>query len=175
MKSHHPLVATAEQLFDRYGFTATGMDRLALAASMSSRTLYKHAGSKTALIAAVLSQRDERFLAQLNVANVDALFQALENWIITEGARGCLFLRAMGETGGDSPEIAEMTRAHKARLFERIQQVVQLEWGSDGGDELAAQIVILLEGATAAAIYRGVEAVATARSIAAQMMQKAIK
>lgn len=170
MKSSQSLVATAEQLFDRYGFTATGMDRLALAAGMSSRTLYKYAGSKTALIAEVLRQRDERFLAQLDVATVDEMFVALENWIGTEGARGCLFLRAVSETGGDIAEIAEMTRAHKARLFERIRDVVRLELGDENNQQLAAQLLILLEGATAAAIYRGVEAVTTARSMAARVI-----
>lgn len=51
MDTHSRLLAAAEQLFDRHGFTPTGMDRLAQAADMSSRTLYKHAGSKNALIA----------------------------------------------------------------------------------------------------------------------------
>lgn len=173
MKTHQTLVATAEQLFDRHGFTATGMDRLALAAGMSCRTLYKHAGSKTALITEVLRQRDERFLAQLNVATVDALFQALARWIAIEGARGCLFLRAIEETGGDIVEIAEMTRAHKARLLARIRDVVRMELGSENSEKLAAELLILLEGATAAAVYRGAEAVTTARGMASLMIKRA--
>lgn len=56
------LISAAENLFDCHGFSATGMDRLAQAAGMSSRTLYKHAGSKNELIAAVLMTRGQRFL-----------------------------------------------------------------------------------------------------------------
>ena len=40
------LVTASEALFDRHGFTATGMDKLTQGAGISSRTLYKHAGSK---------------------------------------------------------------------------------------------------------------------------------
>ncbi|MGO1762399.1 MAG: helix-turn-helix domain-containing protein [Halomonas sp.] len=43
-------MSTAEHLFDWHGFTATGMNRLTHSAGISSRTLYKHAGSKTSLV-----------------------------------------------------------------------------------------------------------------------------
>ena len=100
------LTAAAEKLFDRHGYMATGMDRLTEAAGMSSRTLYKHAGSKAQLMARVLTERDQRFMARLEVRRVDALFVALEDWVRIEGNRGCLFLRTRAETGGDTPEIA---------------------------------------------------------------------
>ncbi len=173
MNTDNKLIAVAEQLFDRHGFTATGMDRLAQAASISSRTLYKHAGSKTALIAAVLSQRGQRFLLLLSESTVDALFEALERWIREEGARGCLLLRAQGETGGEIAEISAVVLAHKVQLGEKVRLAVRSELGDKGGDELAGQILILIEGATAAAVYRGVEAVASARSAAALLMARA--
>lgn len=173
MDTKTKLISAAEHLFDRHGFTATGMDRLTQAAGMSSRTLYKHAGSKTALITAVLTERDRRFLRRLEVHSVDALFGALEDWVRVEGSRGCLFLRAHGETGGDIPEIAEAVSVHKARLCKRIQEIVTVETGGDGNRELAEQILILFEGATSAAIYRGAEAVATARDVAAALVERA--
>lgn len=79
------LISAAENLFDRHGFNATGMDRLAQAAGMSSRTLYKHAGSKNELIAAVLMTRGQRFLQRLEVDSVEALFDALAGWMSEEG------------------------------------------------------------------------------------------
>ncbi|WP_280564575.1 helix-turn-helix domain-containing protein, partial [Chromohalobacter sp. 48-RD10] len=87
------MLETAEQLFDRHGFTATGMDRLTQGAGISSRTLYKHVGNKNGLIAAVLNERDRRFHRQVETDSVDALFGALEVWLAQEAARGCLFLR----------------------------------------------------------------------------------
>ena len=167
------LISAAESLFDRHGFTATGMDRLTQAAGMSSRTLYKHTGSKHSLIAKVLSERDKRFLRRLDVSSVDALFKALEDWVRVEGCRGCLFLRAYGETGGDVPEIAEAMAAHKAGIWNKILEVVALETNGRGDEQLAEQILLLFEGATATAIYRGANAIANARRAAVALVEQA--
>lgn len=166
------LISAAESLFDRHGFTATGMDRLTQAAGMSSRTLYKHAGSKHSLIAKVLSERDKRFIRRLDVSSVDALFKALEDWVRVEGCRGCLFLRAYGETGGDIPEIAEVMAIHKAGVWNKILEIVALETNGRGDELLAEQILILFEGASATAIYRGANAIATARHCAVGLVKQ---
>lgn len=163
------LISTAERLFDRHGFTATGMDKLTGGAGISSRTLYKYAGSKNGLMAAVLSERGRRFLRQMDVNNVDALFVSLEAWLEQEGSRGCLFLRAWGETGGDVPDLAAVILDHKRRLRERVEKVVAAEIGQRN-DELAEEIVILLEGATHTAVYRGTAGVASARRAARFLM-----
>lgn len=173
MDTKTKLISAAELLFDRHGFTATGMDRLTQAANMSSRTLYKHAGSKTALITKVLKERHLRFQQCMEVESVDALFVALETWMQTEGCRGCLFLRAQGETGGDISEIAETILAHKAMFYEKIQDIVSMEIDEKCNPDLAEQILILLEGATATAIYRGVEAVTAARKAAIALIKQA--
>ena len=41
MDTKTKLISAAELLFDRHGFTATGMDKLTQAAGMSSRTLLR--------------------------------------------------------------------------------------------------------------------------------------
>lgn len=173
MDTKAKLLCAAEQLFDQRGFTRTGMDLLAQAADMSSRTLYKHAGSKTALIAAVLNERECRFMRRLDVQRVDALFDALAQWMREEGSRGCLFLRAHGETGGEAVEISDILSAHKARLTERIGQIVKRETQGKGGEELVTQILILVEGATAVAAYQGVDAVESARRAATTLIHRA--
>ncbi|MEX2520731.1 MAG: helix-turn-helix domain-containing protein [Paracoccaceae bacterium] len=167
------LLSAAERLFDRHGYTATGMDRLTAAAGMSSRTLYKHAGGKAALMAAVLTERDRRLMQRLEVRSVDAVFAALEDWVRIEGARGCLFLRTQGETGGDTREVSEVVMAHKATFRERIAEIVAVNIGGGGDAELAEQVVVLFEGATAAAVYRGPEAVAAARVAARVLVESA--
>ena len=167
------LITAAEKLFDRNGYKATGMDRLTEAAGMSSRTLYKHAGSKAALMASVLTERDRRFMRRLEVRTVDALFAALDDWVRVEGTRGCLFLRARAETGGDTPEIAEAVAAHKEAFRERIVDVVAVDIGGGGDPDLAEQIIVLLEGATHAAVYRGADAIASARTAASILVERA--
>ena len=166
------LTAEAERLFDRHGYMATGMDRLTEAAGMSSRTLYKHAGSKAQLMARVLTERDRRFMARIDVRNIDALFAALEDWVRVEGARGCLFLRSRAETGGDTPEIAEAVAAHKEAFHRRVDEVVAMDLGHED-PALAEQVVVLFEGATHAAVYRGAGAVSAARAAAAILLQRA--
>lgn len=173
MTAKDKIIRAAEHLFDRHGFMATGMDRLTTAAGMSSRTLYKHASSKSALMATVLGERDRRFMRHLDVRSVDALFAALEDWLRAEGARGCLFLRAQGETGGDMPEVAQAVAAHKAALRKRIEDIVATDLGGRGDPALSEQVLILFEGATAASVYRGPEAVATARAAAADLIARA--
>lgn len=167
------LVSTAERLFDRHGYTATGMDRLTAEAGLSSRTLYKHCGSKAALMAAALRERERRFMARLDVGTVDALFGVIEAWVRAEGARGCLFLRSFGETGGETPEIAEVMIAHKAAMRDRIAGIVALDTDGAGGEALTEQILVLVEGATAAAVYRGPQAVTAARQAAAILVEEA--
>ena len=167
------LVDAAERLFDRHGYMATGMDQLTRAAGMSSRTLYKHAGSKAQLMAAVLAERDRRFLRQIEVSSVEALFAALAGWIRDEGARGCLFLRSRAETGGDIPEIADAVAAHKDALRQRVAGIVAADLGAAPDPLLVDQVLVLVEGATHAAVTLGPEAVEAARSAAAVLVAQA--
>ncbi len=166
------IIAAVERLFDTNGFVATGMDRLTQASDVSSRTLYKHFGSKTGLMTAVLSARDARFLRRLDVRGVVALFDALEDWMRVEGTRGCLFLRTAGETGGRDAGITAVIYAHKKALHRRLGEIVEVEVGRTDED-LAEQILFLFEGATAEAIYRGPEVVSTARTAAEALIRDA--
>jgi AcrR family transcriptional regulator len=167
------IVSSAEHMFDHHGFAATGVDRLTEAAQVSSRTFYKHVGSKTALVTAVLEERSHRFFDELNVLTVDALFVALETWTNAVGARGCLFLRAERETGGEIPEVSEAVADYRQRLRILINRVVEAQVGQSGRHALAEQILVLFEGATSAASYRGTTAIQAARFAAATLIEHA--
>lgn len=170
MDTNPHLLAVAERLFYERGFMATGMDALAKAAGMSSRTLYKHAGSKTDLIVAVLEARDRRFFALIDRPSVPALFAAHEAWIAAEGAHGCMFLRALGETDGADPAIADVVLRHKERLHECIAGMVQAHTGRRDR-VLAQQILLLFEGAVAASAWQGVKAARAASRCASQLLE----
>lgn len=171
MNTKSQIVSSAERVFDHHGFAATGVDRLTEAAQVSSRTFYKHVGSKTALVAAVLDERSSRFFDEFEVRTVDGLFVALESWTTAVGARGCLFLRAEREMSGETPEISEVVAAYRRRLRLLIDRVVEAEIGRRGCHELAEQVLVLFEGATSAAIYRGSVAIRAARSAAATLVE----
>lgn len=173
MEIDERILCTAEDAFQRHGFAATGMDRLSSAAEVSSRTLYKHVGSKDALIVAVLNQRCGRFLARLDVRSVDDLFQALEDWTNTEGARGCFFLRAESEMGREMPGVVQAVASYRKDLYALVGKVVADDVGQAGQEDLVDKILVLFEGATSAASYRGANAVGAARSVAALLMRQA--
>ena len=169
MQKADELTVIAERLFDTNGYTATGMDKLIQAAGISSRTLYKRIGSKAALMGRVLTERHRRFMKSMDVQSVDALFGAIEHWVRTEGARGCLFLRTLSETGGATPEIAAAVTKHKAAFQDGVQKIVAADLGHED-PVLAEQILVLAEGATHAAVYRGAAAVSAARSAASLLI-----
>ena len=164
------IITSAEPVFDEYGFAGIGVDRLTEAAGVSSRTLYKHLGSKTGLIAAVLDARRERFGRVFDVSTVDELFDALTVWIRSEGARGCLFLRALGEDGRRVPEVEHAVRQYRELLHRAMSRIVQHETGSADAVR-AEQLLVVFEGATSAASYRGQRAVDAARHIARTLVR----
>lgn len=163
------IIAEAEPVFSQFGFAATGVDQLTEAAGVSSRTLYKHLGSKAALITGVLDARRGRFLHAFDVTTVDDLFSALASWVRAEGARGCLFLRALGEGGESNPEIVAAVLEYRVQLHQLVGRLVRSDTGTDN-DLLTEQLIVLFEGATSAASYRGARAVAAAQTAAATLL-----
>jgi AcrR family transcriptional regulator len=163
------LLAAAERLFDRDGFNATGMGYLIKETGLSSRTVYKHASSKSALMAMVLSERQRRFFEHVDFSSTDALFASLSAWVEQEGARGCLFFRAYAETGGTTPEIERCVAEYHARLHTAIADLVTRETGVVDA-ALTDRILVLFEGATTAATYRGTAVIDAASVCALQLI-----
>lgn len=163
------LLSTAERLFDRDGFNATGMGRVIRETGLSSRTVYKHAPSKNALLAMVLAERRRRFFEGMDFTGTDALFASLRQWVTHEGARGCLFFRAHTETGGSTPEIETAVDAYHAQLKAHIAALIRHEIGTTD-DTLTDQLLVLFEGATTTATYRGIAAIDAASACAQQLL-----
>lgn len=170
MDKHDIILSTAEQLFAREGFRATGVDRLLEPAGASTRTLYKHFGSKNGLALAILKRRDNRFFAAMN-AGVDGadpvtgVFDVLLDWVRDEEGTGCPFLRALGEYHSEDPEIAAFAQIHKQRMRVLIAERVAMAVGAPD-PRLADQIWLLFEGATAAVAVAGSTMVEAARDAA---------
>jgi len=174
MADFQSIIRSVEPVLDAEGFSATGMDRLTRAAGVSTRTLYKHVGSRGRLVAGVMEARAGRFLAGLPDDSVGGLFTALRHWTATEGARGCLFLRCLGEVASSDPDLVDWIRAHKATVRERIAHCVAAELGRSD-EALAEQVLVLFEGATHAAVYRGETAIAAAGQAAVALVDAAAR
>ncbi len=178
MDKRAQILAAADRAFQEEGFQGVGIDRILAPLGASTRTLYKHFGSKDGLAAAVLADRDRRFLAALSEGPglaqrpVPALFDGLRRWMAAEGTHGCLFLRALGEYAGRGGGIAGQVRAHKAAVRAVIAARVAAELGRPD-EAVSSQIWLLFEGATAAAVLAGADVVAAAEDAAAALLSAA--
>lgn len=103
---------------------------------------------------------------------VDQLFVDLARWIDDEGSRGCLFLRARGETGGEDPDVSETVASYRSRLRNLFRRTVARDLGRDD-ERTTTQVLLLFEGATSAAGYIGSDAVEAARDAAETIMRSA--
>ncbi|GHH87759.1 TetR family transcriptional regulator [Streptomyces sulfonofaciens] len=170
------LLDAAERLFYRRGIQAVGMDELRAAAGVSLKRLYQCFGSKQELVEAYLRRRDGRWRAAL-FAYVDehsatpedrplAVFDWLHAWCADPDFRGCAFINSFGELGAVSDGVAQAARDHKQAVHEHILDLTRALCVTDPV-ALAAQLLLLVDGAiTTAAISGDPEAARHARHAA---------
>jgi AcrR family transcriptional regulator len=175
------LLATTEQLIYASGIAATGMDRIVKESGIARKSIYRYFPTKEALVAAALTQRDARWMAWFEAASssskllpvrLKAMFAALEAWFGTPDFRGCAFINAAGETGDANDVIRQVAKAHKLRLLRYLRQIAR-EAGiaPEPADELACQLLILIDGAITVAFMTGdCAAAARAARIALAML-----
>ena len=178
------LIETALRLFYRHGFHATGIDRLLAEAGIAKMTLYKHFGSKDALILACVAERDRIFRAWFE-AEIDrrakaprdrllAVFDILDTWFKSRDFYGCFFINAAAEHApADDP--VHLAAAEHKREVRGILERVAAEAGADDAGLLARQIHLLMEGATVMAQVAGGSGTAMdARRAAATLIDAAL-
>ncbi|PMO74238.1 TetR/AcrR family transcriptional regulator [Vibrio splendidus] len=133
------ILDVAESLFNQYGYTAVGVDMIRDEAAVSKTSMYRHFGSKTKLIEAVLERRHQRFESSLEAAlsstsgiqnQLDALLDWHLAWFEQPDFKGCMFMHALAEFKESEDGIAMLSRQHKAWLKSTIYKVVS------GGEEV---------------------------------------
>ncbi|WP_440117923.1 TetR/AcrR family transcriptional regulator [Paenibacillus sp. QZ-Y1] len=148
------LLNVAEELFYLHGFHSIGLKRIITDAEIAIMTLYNHFDSKDNLIVEVLRRREQRYLEQLRqYADNKAqpiflnLAEGHARWLMEHEARGCLFLRAKEEFGGDADHVIVQTViAHKQHVMTLIKKL-----NPSASDRNLLQFILLLEGSTALA------------------------
>ncbi|EWY38341.1 hypothetical protein N825_14120 [Skermanella stibiiresistens SB22] len=177
MDKRTDMIAAAARVFDAGGFRGIGVDGILAPSGASTRTLYKHFGSRDGLVLAVLEERHRDFMDRLARSGGDAdpiggLFDTLERWLVEHGARGCMLLRAQGEYAGANEDVVALVRRQKEEFEREIARRVEMALGSaDTG--LATQIWILFEGATAAASVADISVVGLAKRAAGVLVEDA--
>ncbi len=135
------ILDVAESLFNQYGYTAVGVDMIRDEAAVSKTSMYRHFGSKTKLIEAVLERRHQRFESSLEAElsstsglqnQLDALLDWHLAWFEQPDFKGCMFMHALAEFKESEDDITMLSRQHKVWLKNTIHNVVS------GGEEVDA-------------------------------------
>jgi AcrR family transcriptional regulator len=156
--AHDALLGATSELTYARGITATGVDAIAAQAGVTKRTLYQHFGSKDQLVAEALTERNRRALLNLETGArrrsketgelaILALFDVIENALRTKTRAGCAFINASLEINYPGHPVREAALAH-LRAREQLVRQLLVEGGADDAD-LAAQVVLLVDGAYA--------------------------
>lgn len=152
---------TAEALFSRQGFAATGINQITREAGVASMTLYNNFESKDALVAATLERRSTRLidgiLESVEKSGTDprrrilAVFDAVERWVAAElaspdGFSGCIFLKAAQEYGDPSSPVRRLAQNHKRRIVGVFEQEAE-RLGTSDPAAVARSLHLLIDGA----------------------------
>jgi AcrR family transcriptional regulator len=167
------ILETADRLFYGQG-TTIGVDTLADEAGISKRTLYNHYPSKDALIEAYLTRRIRLIPTSDKPPAQQILddFDRLERAFASEGFRGCAFVNAVAEL--KDPQHAANAIALQFKELRRQWFRALLERGGAPDPEgLSLQLLLLVDGAIAAALVRKDPTVARAARQAARVLLQA--
>jgi AcrR family transcriptional regulator len=174
MDKRTDIISGAERVFEDQGFRGIGVDGILAPSRASTRTLYKHFGSRDGLVVAVLEGRHRDFMGRLADRKesdhpVGHLFEVLEQWMTEHGTRGCMLLRAYSEYAGTNEEIVELVQGQKQEFEREIARRVHGVLGRADA-ELTTQIWLLFEGATAAASVSDRSVLKSAKRAAAMLL-----
>ena len=164
---HERIMAVARELFCRDGIHATGIDRILSEAGASKMTLYARFGSKEALVRAVLAQegaeRRQAFFDAVNAAAPDAagrlraVMPVMRLWLEGERFYGCAFINAAAEHSKGAigePWLRTLTAEHHGAILGFLGALAA-EAGFTQPQVLARQVLLIMDGAVAAAMVGG--------------------
>lgn len=173
------LLDAASRLFYTRGVPNVGINEIIARAGVARMTFYHHFPSKDDLIKAVLERRREERAAWLERADgmastprgkVLAVFDLLDEWFAAPDYRGCPLVAATFELGGQLNAARPYARGHHEAMREYFTGRLQ-EAGVADPESTAAQLHLLLEGATVVAlVQQGAAAAAAARAAAEKLL-----
>jgi AcrR family transcriptional regulator len=165
------ILETTDRLFYGQGIRAVGVDTIAAEIGISKRTLYNYFPSKDALIVAYLARRavPRKASDRPPLDQILGVFDWLESWFASKSFRGCPFVNAVAELGERTHPATRIAIDYKERRRVAFRDILA-GFGVADPDGLAIQLVILVEGAMAAALVRDDPAMARAAKAAARVL-----
>lgn len=174
------LDAAGPLLYER-GLDGLGVAELCTRLGISKQTLYRHFGTKDALVRAVLRARSDKVIDWLTeavtsagtepAAQLTALFAALGRWYAEPGFRGCAMINAA--TQHRDQVVSPITATHLGRYLDLLTGIATRAQAADPA-ALAGQLLMLIEGATLLAAHHDTpEAADRARTAALTLLTAA--
>jgi AcrR family transcriptional regulator len=153
------ILDTASELFYRDGYHAVGIDTIVERSGVAKMTLYRHFPSKDDLIAAHLERANAEFWAWLDGELADtadprarliATFEATSRLATSPRCLGCTFQAAASEFPGFEHKGHRVALDHKRQVLDRLAGLAR-DAGLRDPDDLASQLLLLMDGAWVAA------------------------
>lgn len=153
------ILDTATELFYRDGYRAVGIDTVIERSGVAKATLYRHFPSKDDLIVTYLERSNERFwdwfdgaiaTAQAPREKLLALFEATGRQAVAPSCLGCAFQATAAEFPDAGHPGHALARAHKEEVLARLAELGREAKAARPG-ELAAELLLLMDGAFASA------------------------
>ncbi len=178
------ILAVASERFYREGFRAVGIDTIIAEAGVAKMTLYRHFPSKDDLIVAYLEEANQQFWNWFEAAlgqgspreQLLALFEGVGQLALSPSCYGCTFQHAAADFPSLDHPGHRVALAHKQAVLARLGALA-VAAGARDPDRLAAQLLLLMDGAFVATRMFGPDshaahvAQAAAVLIAAQLPQ----
>jgi AcrR family transcriptional regulator len=165
------ILETTDRLFYGQGIRAVGVDTIADEVGISKRTLYNYFPSKDDLIVAYLERRlRPRLLSDEPPAEqILGDFARLERAFADRGFHGCPFVNAVAELKQPGHAVGRIAFGFKEQRRIWFRDLLMRLKVADP-ETLSLQLVLLVDGAIAAALVRGDPKVARAAGDAARVL-----
>jgi AcrR family transcriptional regulator len=172
------ILETAGALFYRDGYHAVGIDTIVARSGVAKMTLYRHFASKDDLIAAYLERSNAEFMTWIDeaIAGVDdprkkliAAFDATAKLATSARCLGCTFQSAASEFPESDHPGRRVALDHKRAVLGLFARLAR-DAGLRDPDDLAAQLLLLMDGAWVAARMFGPDNHAASVADAAQVL-----
>jgi len=170
------VLSAADREFYAHGVAGVGMTEIRDTSAVSLKRLYGLYPSKRELVAAWLEDRHAIWTAwfagaieRLTAAGADPLlapFDAIAEWAVAPGYRGCAFHNTAAEVTQIDDTHRAVIAAHKQAVTDHLAGIARAA-GAAHPDELGTALAVMLDGAIVqSAVFGSVAPVAAARSAA---------
>ena len=175
------ILKTAEELIYQNGIHAMGMDLLVKTSGVARKSIYRHFANKEDVASAALTERDERWMQWFRTESdkgktpqerILNMFTVLKSWFESDGFRGCAFINTAGEVGDPEDPVRQIAKMHKQKLLDYTLELAE-QLSVEHPEDLARQLMILLEGAITMSYVMGDGSAAdNAQDIAKLMLER---